>query len=63
MANDVTLRSFPRNECEALAILYIQNQDLSGVTPEELLEKYQEAYSQICAHNKVCKERRMGLRK
>ena len=59
--NDVTLRTFPRNEFEALAMLYIQNQDLSGVTPEELLEKYQETYNQICAHNKVCKERHIGL--
>lgn len=62
MANEVTFRAFPRNEFEALAMLYIQNQDLSDVTPEELLEKYQETYNQICAHNKVCKERRMGLR-
>ncbi len=60
--NDVTLRTFPQNEFEALAMLYIQNQDLSVVTPEELLEKYQETYNQICAYNKACKERRMGLR-
>lgn len=63
MQEKVYLHTFPANECDALAMLYIQNQDLSGVTPEELLEKYQETYNQICAHNKVCKERRTGLRK
>lgn len=52
MANDVTLRTFPRNEFEALAIIYIQNQDLSKLTPEELLDNYQEAYAKICAHQK-----------
>lgn len=63
MQEKIYFHTFPAGECEALAMLYIQNQDLSGITPEELLEKYQEAYSRICAHNKVCKERRMGMRK
>ncbi len=52
MANDVILRTFPRNELEALAMLYIQNQDLSDLSPEELLDKYQDAYAKICAHQK-----------
>lgn len=30
-----------------LAMLWLQNQDLSGVTPEELLQKYKEAYDAI----------------
>jgi len=30
-----------------LAMLWLQNQDLSGITPEELFKKYQEAYKAI----------------
>lgn len=61
--NDVTLRTFPKNECEALAILYIQNQDLSELTPEQLFEKYQETYEKICKHRKLCNDRKLGLTK
>ena len=61
--NDVTLRTFPKNECEALAMLYIQNQDLSGLTPEQLFEKYQETYEKICKHRKLCNEHKLGLSK
>lgn len=50
--DDVILRSFPSNECEALAMLYVQNQDLSNVSPEELLDKYQDAYEKIREHKK-----------
>ena len=59
--NDVTLRTFPKNECDALAMLYIQNQDLSELTPEQLFEKYQEAYDKICEHRKLCRDRKNGL--
>ena len=44
---------FPSNKYEALAMLYLQNQNLSGFTPEELAGKYQEAYEKIykyCSH-------------
>lgn len=40
---DVILQSFPRTDIEALALLYVQNQDLTNVTPEELLEMYDSA--------------------
>lgn len=50
--DEVKLFSFPSNECEALAMLYVQNQDLTDVTPEELLDKYQDAYEKIKAHRK-----------
>lgn len=45
--SDDTFRTFPDNETAALAMLWLQNQDLSSATPEELLEKYQDAYSKI----------------
>lgn len=61
MANDIFLKTFPKNECEALAMLYIQNQDLSGLTPEQLLEKYQETYDKISEHRKLCRDRKSGL--
>ena len=50
--DDVILHSFPSNECEALALLYVQNQDLSNVSPEELWDKYQDAYEKIREHKK-----------
>ena len=49
---DNTFRTFPENEIEALAMLYVQNQDLSGVTPEGLLDMYQDAYQKINEHRR-----------
>lgn len=49
---DVVLRTFPENEYEALAMLYIQNQDISGLTPEELLDRYDDAYHAIRNHHR-----------
>lgn len=40
---DVILGTFPETEIEALAMLYVQNQDLKDVTPEKLLEMYDSA--------------------
>lgn len=51
MANE-TLRSFPETESEALALLYVQSQDLTGITPEGLLDMYQDAYQKIKAHRR-----------
>ena len=45
-----TFKTFPETETEALAMLYVQNQDLSGVTPEGLLDMYQNAYQKIKAY-------------
>ena len=39
--------SFPRNEYEALTMLYIQKQDISALSPSELLKMYKDVYSQI----------------
>ena len=44
---DNTFQTFPETVTEALAMLYVQNQDLSGVTPEGLLDMYQDAYQRI----------------
>lgn len=40
---------FPANSAEALAMLYLQNQDLSGKTPEEIAVLYDETLSKIIA--------------
>ena len=50
--NETNLRTFPSTKAEALALLYVQSQDLTNVTPEELLDKYQDAYQKIKAHSK-----------
>ena len=47
MSDKTNLYTFPSSEFEALALLYIQNQDLSGLTPEEVYDKYHEAYNKI----------------
>lgn len=47
MADEVSLSSFPSNRTEALAMLYLQNQDLKGKSPEELQTMYFEAYYAI----------------
>ena len=57
MSNN-TLLSFPANEIEALAMLYVQQQDISGLSPEELLDIYQKAYDKIKTyHRETCQER------
>lgn len=57
MANDMRLSMFPANECEALALLYIQKQDISGLSPEEIYDKYKNAYDEIKARKKETKKR------
>ena len=47
MSDSVSLNTFPRNRFDALAILYVQSQDLSGKTPEDLAVMYAEAYVKI----------------
>lgn len=43
----VSLSTFPSDRRDALAILYMQNQDLSGKTPEEIADMYDEAWDRI----------------
>lgn len=47
--------AFPSNEYEALAMLYIRNQDLSHITPKELWELYEKTYLEIMQYAK-CKQ-------
>lgn len=42
-----TLKTFPASYAEALAMLYLQNQDLSGKTPSEIHTMYREAVQEI----------------
>lgn len=41
------IQTFPANAIEALAMLYVQNQDLSDLTPEAILDLYEHAYNKI----------------
>ncbi|ORX23379.1 hypothetical protein BVF91_05985 [Thermoanaerobacterium sp. PSU-2] len=48
MSNDkITLSSFPSTRTEALTMLYLEKQDLSHISPEELVEKYLEIEGKI----------------
>lgn len=44
---DYCNNTFPASEVEFLAMLYMQNQDLTGQSPVDLLEMYQEAKKTI----------------
>ena len=45
--SDASNSAFPSDRSEALAMLYLQNQDLKGKTPEEIQTMYFEAYYAI----------------
>lgn len=45
--SDTQLNTFPSNRFEALTMLYLQNQDLSNLTPSELSQKYIEVLKEI----------------
>lgn len=47
--DDIIMRTFPANDAEALAMLYVQSQDLSGLTVEDLVDMYDSAYETISA--------------
>lgn len=47
MSNDVKLSTFPSSKYEALTILHMQNKDLRGVSPTELVELYNSTYKEI----------------
>jgi len=47
---------FPSSKREALALLYVQSQDLSGKSPEDLVDLYADAYKRICARFKDLRE-------
>lgn len=41
---------FPSSAYEAIAMLYVQNQDLSGKTPEELFKLFKETERSLYKH-------------
>ena len=43
----VSFNAFPANRNEFLTMLYLQSQDLTGKTPEELATLYHSAYEKI----------------
>ncbi len=50
--SDIQLSTFPDSKTAALAMLYVQNQDLSGKTPKDILDMYDDAYEEIRQHMK-----------
>lgn len=58
MDESITLNTFPSSSTEALALLYVQNQNLSKITPTELLELYWKTYYEILNESK--ERRRKG---
>lgn len=42
----------PINEFKSLALLYVQSRDLTGLTPEEILDMYSNALDRIIEHSK-----------
>jgi hypothetical protein len=47
MADDVKLSTFPSSVEEAIAMLYLKEQDLTGKTPVEIYNMYWDAYYEI----------------
>ena len=56
---DNAFRTFPDGKLEALTMLYLQNQDLSDLTPEALLDKYDDTYEKLKAYNRAKRQARM----
>ncbi len=61
MPDTVHLSTFPSTKLEALTMLYLQSQDISVLTPEQLLEKYNEVYSKLSEHNKELRKNKRSL--
>lgn len=51
--SEMRFDTFLSNETEALAMLYIQQQNLSELSPEEIYDKYCDAYQKIREHRKA----------
>lgn len=43
---------FKKETIEKLALLYLSKQDISGLSPEELLDRFSDAYERISARQK-----------
>ncbi|MCK1996473.1 hypothetical protein MPH47_04330 [Psychrobacillus psychrodurans] len=44
---DVNLNTFPYSKTTALTMLYLEQQDLSDLTPSQLVDKYKKVYKEI----------------
>lgn len=44
---------FPKNKHEALAFLYLKNQDLSGKTPEQIFDIFENVLKSLIAYSKT----------
>ena len=58
--SNLTSQSFPHNKLEALTMLYLQNQDISRMTPVQLLDKYQSVYDELKAYDQIVRENRQS---
>lgn len=47
--SEIKLNTFPNSKVEALSMLYLENQDLKDLTPEQLVDKY------LVVHQKIDK--------
>lgn len=47
MSEQIKLRTFPATLTEALAMLYVQQQDLSKLSPSEIQALYWSTYNEI----------------
>lgn len=47
MSDSINLSTFPSNKIDALTLLYLEQQNLSDLTPEELVDKYIEVHNKI----------------
>ena len=62
MSDTINISSFPGDKYEALAMLHVQSQDVSGFSPEQLLDAYQESYDRIRSHAKAKHAERKNAR-
>lgn len=52
---------FPTSKIDALTMLYLEQQDLSGLSPETLLDRYDEVYKKLMDYNNKKKSHRLWL--
>ena len=57
MSDDCRLFTFPSSEYEALAMLYVKNQDLKGKSVKDIAEIYYNAYYEFRYKTKDIKEK------
>ena len=62
MNDSVSLSTFPANKFEAIAMLYVQQQDLSGKTPEEIYDLYETTVDQLRTHYKENRKKARMIR-